>query len=258
MKNEEQRLLECIKVLNSENDEKSAIKNEYKEIQIRGIRKIIGDSMAHSLTEIPQLTHNLEFDASQLLKVRKIIKTNYEEYGLEDININHMILFAVSRVLLKYPNLNANVVDGYYRLYKNVNLGVAVATKRGLLVPVIVNANNLSLNDIAKRTNELAKRANTGRIDPGLLSGGTFTVSNLGNYGITSFTPIINPPETGILGVCKLMNNFEIMEERIVPYKSINLSLTYDHRAIDGAPASLFLQDLGSVLENFGNYLEDL
>ena len=138
------------------------------------------------------------------------------------------------------------------RYFNEVNIGIATDTSRGLMVPTLFNADSLTLDEIAKQSSSLIKAAQAGNIDPSLLSGATFTISNLGSLGIEHFTPVINPPQTGILGVNTITTKIKLdQDENIVPYQSMGLSLTYDHRAIDGAPASRFLKDLREFLENF-------
>jgi pyruvate dehydrogenase E2 component (dihydrolipoamide acetyltransferase) len=128
---------------------------------------------------------------------------------------------------------------------------MAVDTERGLLVPTLFAADTLSLSEISRKAKELATGAQSGHISPDLLTGGTFTISNLGSMGIESFTPIINPPQTGILGVCGIVYRQKKAGDGFVTYPAMGLSLTYDHRAVDGAPASRFLKDLCAALESF-------
>ncbi|MBP0989921.1 MAG: 2-oxo acid dehydrogenase subunit E2 [Oscillospiraceae bacterium] len=229
---------------------------EFEDVKFSGIRKAIAKSMSTSLSTIPQLTHNSSFDASEIQAFRAEIKANGEKLGLANITLNDMILYAVSRVLLNYPNLNANMIEANsIRVFKDVHLGLAVDTERGLMVPTIRYANKKSLNEIANEAKSLAKQCQEGSISPDLLSGATFTVSNLGSLGVESFTPVINPPQTGILGVDNIITRVKEVKGEIKTYPAMGLSLTYDHRAIDGAPASKFLRDVGSALENFFVFL---
>lgn len=224
----------------------------FEDVKVTGVRKAIAKSMTKSLSEIPQLTHTMPFDATALLAYRKLVKENAEELGLANINLNHMIMYAVSRVLPKYKNLNAHWLGDTIRQFADVNLGFACDTPKGLLVPVIAGAQKLSLNEIALATKSLAKKALDGKLSPDEMTGGTFTTSNVGAYGVTSFTPVINPPQTGILGICAIEDKFRVVGGEIKPYKAMALSLTYDHRACDGAPASQFMRELCDLLENFG------
>ena len=135
--------------------------------------------------------------------------------------------------------------------FNHVNLGIAVDTPRGLMVPTVFKAETLSLNDLSKAAKAVTTDAQNGSINPDLLTGGSFTVTNLGAMGIESFTPVINPPQTGILGVDTITTKVKVVNGQLVPYKAMGLSLTFDHRALDGAPAAKFLQALCKNLENF-------
>lgn len=221
----------------------------YEDIVFTGVRKAISKSMSASLANIPQLTHHFSFDASRLLACR----AEYKARGGADITINDMLLYAVSRVLPRYPQLNAHMLDGLtQRRFIDVQLGMAVDTERGLMVPVIHNANRLSLEEIAAVSKRLSKAAREGALLPDDMHGGTFTVSNLGALGVESFTPVINPPEAGILGICNIIERPRTQEGGgIALYPAMGLSLSYDHRAIDGAPASRFVMELCGVLESF-------
>ena len=204
--------------------------------------------MHSSLSEMAQLTLNSSFDATNLLAYRAKLKENGEALGLSKITINDMVLFAVARILPKYPEINANLVGDTFRKYKHANVGMAVDTERGLLVPVIFGAEKLSLSDISAQAKVLAGKAREGKCSPDEMSGGSFTVSNLGSMGVESFTPVINPPQTAILGVCCTTNRLKA-DGKVYP--AMGLSLTFDHRAVDGAPAAKFLKELCTALENF-------
>jgi pyruvate dehydrogenase E2 component (dihydrolipoamide acetyltransferase) len=228
----------------------------YADVAFSGIRKAISKSMTQSLSTIPQLTHNFSFDASEIMALRGKIKDKEEFMGLRDVGIGDMINFAVSRILPKYPSLNAHMLDDFtIRQFGDVNMGFACDTERGLMVPVIKAANRKSLLEISRETKSLAKQAQSGSLSPDRMSGGTFTVSNLGPYGVESFTPVIYPPQTGILGICCTTRRPYEENGRLRLRPAIALSLTYDHRAIDGAPASRFMRELCEALENFTLFL---
>lgn len=229
----------------------ASAEDEYTDVKFSGIRRAISQSMHKSLSTIAQLTHNTSFDASAILTYRKQLKAMGDEYA--GITIGDIILYAVSRTLLNHPDLNANMLDdNNIRLFKHVNLGVAVDTPRGLMVPTIFHADEMSLLEISKAVKELAAQCREGNISPDKLGGGTFTVSNLGNLGVESFTPVINPPQTGILGVCNTVDRVrKSADGGIEIYPAMTLSLTYDHRAVDGSPAARFQKELGDNLENF-------
>ncbi|MDP4133629.1 MAG: dihydrolipoamide acetyltransferase family protein [Bacillota bacterium] len=221
------------------------------EEKLPGIRKAIAKSMHQSLSTMAQLTLNTSFDATEIMNFRAKVKASAEAMGLENITLNDIVLFAVSRILPNHPAMNAHFFDDKMVYFKNVQLGLAVDTQRGLMVPTIANADTLSLNEIAKQAKGLAKEAQGGTIAPDKLKGGSFTVTNLGSLGIESFTPVINPPQTGILGVDTITKKAREVNGEIKMYPSMGLSLTFDHRAVDGAPAAKFLKDLATALENF-------
>jgi pyruvate dehydrogenase E2 component (dihydrolipoamide acetyltransferase) len=223
----------------------------YTDVKLSGVRKAIAKSMHASLSQMAQLTHQSSFDATAILAYRERIKANMEKLGLPNITLNDIVLYAVSRTLKNHPDLNAHFLGDFMRLFSSVNIGMAVDTERGLLVPTVFGADKLSLAEIAAKTKELAAAAQSGKISPDLLSGGTFTVSNLGALGVEMFTPVINPPQTAILGVCNIIYRQKKAGDSFVTYPAMGLSLTYDHRAVDGAPASRFLKDLCTSLEAF-------
>lgn len=227
----------------------------YEDVTFTGIRKAISSAMYHSLSSMAQLTHNFSFDASTILAYRKMLKEGGGDTA--QITIGDMILYAVSHTLLSCPDLNAHMLDDHsIRRFKHVNLGVAVDTPRGLMVPTVFRADEKSLLEISKELKELAEAARSGAINPDLLKDGTFTVSNLGAAGVESFTPVINPPQTGLLGVCTTVDRVrKLPDGSIDVYPSMTLSMTYDHRAIDGAPLSRYVQGLCRNLENFTTLL---
>ena len=221
------------------------------------IRKLIAKSMVQSLSTMAQLTYNLSFDASEILDFRAKHKKARdagltEAIGLPgNITLNDIILYVVSRVVKNHKMCNAHYLDETMRFFNSVNLGLAVDTPRGLMVPTIFNADQLTIGEISAQARAHASACQTGTISPDQLKDGTITVSNLGALGIESFTPVINPPQTCILGVNTLTTAVRDVGGVAVPYPSMNLSLTADHRAIDGAPAARFLKDLKNALENF-------
>lgn len=224
---------------------------EYEDVKLPNIRKVIAKSMHQSLSTMAQLTLNTSFDASKLLALRASLKAGAEKMGLANITLNDMVLFAVSKVLLSHKDLNAHYLDDTMRYFKNVNIGIAVDTPRGLMVPTVLASNKLSLNDLSREAKAVITEAQNGTINPDKLKGASFTVTNLGSLGIESFTPVINPPQTGILGVCGITRRVKEIDGEDVTYPAMGLSLTFDHRALDGAPAAKFLKELCFALENF-------
>ncbi len=232
----------------------------FKDEKMSNIRKVIAKNMMNSLSSMAQLTHTLSFDCTNITAFRKYLKDNAEQLKLPSITINNIIIFAVSRVLKNHKDLNAHLINGdTMRYFEHVNVGIATDTPKGLLVPVLFGADTMTLSEIAVKSKQLSADAASGKLAPELLSGGSFTVSNLGTLGIESFTPVINPPQTGILGVNTLETRVKLGKNgEIIPYTAMGLSLTYDHRALDGAPASKFLKELKEYLENFSlNLLAD-
>ena len=225
----------------------------YKDEKMSNIRKVIAKNMVLSLSTMAQLTHTISFDCTNVMKFRKFLKDNAEVLQLPPITINNIIVYAVSRVLKKHRDLNAHLINGdTMRYFEHVNMGIATDTPRGLLVPTLFGADTMTLSEIAVKSKKLSTDAIEGKIAPELLTGGSFTISNVGTMGIESFTPVVNPPQTGILGVNTLETRVKMGKDgEIVPYTAMALSLSYDHRALDGAPASRFLKDLKDYLENF-------
>ncbi|MBR3844124.1 MAG: 2-oxo acid dehydrogenase subunit E2 [Clostridia bacterium] len=227
---------------------------EFVDEKMPTIRKTIAKQMVNSLATAAQLTHTVSFDATEIMAFRKKVKNNAEAMGLNNITLNDIMLYAVSRVLKNeaHRDLNAHLVNGdTMRYFTNVNLGIAVDTPKGLLVPTLHGANLKSLNQISAEAKKLAKTCQDGAATPDMLQGASFTISNLGSFGIESFTPVINTPQVAILGVGTITTRVREVAGEIKTYPAMSLSLTYDHRAVDGAPASRFLVDLKNALENF-------
>lgn len=225
---------------------------EFEIVKNTGIRRAIAQNMHDSLATMAQLSFTAYFDATELFEYREMVKAQGEKLGYPNISINDMILFAVSRTVLDYPLFNAHFSDKETKIFHRVHLGVATNTERGLMVPTLFNADLKSLNMISREAKELSRACRENTITPDQLSGGTITVTNIGNNNISSFTPVINPPQTSIIGVCS-------PEWRVRPgkngememYRAMGISLTIDHRAVDGAPAAEFLNAFCRRLENF-------
>jgi pyruvate dehydrogenase E2 component (dihydrolipoamide acetyltransferase) len=228
---------------------------EFTEQPLNNIRKLIAKTMYASLQNSAQLTHHMSADVRLLLEARQKIKTNISSgKSFQDITLNDMICWCVIRALKKFPEANSHFLGEYSRIYNKVHLGIAVDTPRGLMVPTVKNADEMDLAILSKELRSVADACKKGNINPELIqsTSATFTVSNLGNYGVEMFTPVINLPQAGILGVCTIINRPANMGNNIfgfVPY--IGLSLTYDHRAIDGGPATLFLKEIKEQIEGF-------
>ena len=225
---------------------------EFETVKMSNMRKLIAKSMYNSLQNTAQLTHMLGADARKLQALRKKAKKALEEGKIDaNITINDFVCFAVIKALQKFPEVNSHCLGDAMRIFKTVNLGCAVDTERGLMVPCVKNSERLSISELSKALKKLADDCKKGSVNPDLLASeaASFTVSNLGGFGVEWFTPIINVPQSAILGV-GTMTLRPIMEDgnvAFVPY--LGLSLTYDHRAIDGGQATRFLKAVATEIE---------
>ncbi len=230
-------------------------KTEFTEQPLSNVRKLIAKAMHASLQNSAQLTHHMSADVRHLLEARQKIKSRVaSNKNQQDITLNDMVCWCVIRALEKFPEANSHFLGETIKTFNKVHLGLAVDTPRGLMVPAVKNAGEMDLVTLSKELKSAADACRKGSINPELIqsTAATFTVSNLGNYGVEMFTPVINLPQAGILGVCTIINRPANMGNNIfgfVPY--IGLSLTYDHRAIDGGPATLFLKEIKEQIENF-------
>lgn len=228
----------------------SAASSASQEDELRphsAMRKVIAKRMLSSHLNIPPVTQNCVADVTALMALREKIKA----MGDVRVTVNDFIVMAVAKTLKEQPHVNASYTDAGLLIKKHINIGVAVALPEGLIVPVIRDADKLALHEISEAAKELQKKAKEGRLLPDDYSGGTFTVSNLGMMGVTAFTPIINEPESAILGVCATEQRLEMDDEgRITKRLKMPLCLTYDHRSIDGAQAAVFSNRVTQLLEN--------
>jgi pyruvate dehydrogenase E2 component (dihydrolipoamide acetyltransferase) len=221
--------------------------------KLSNIRKLIAKAMLNSLQNSAQLTHHLSADARQIMQLRKVIKKAVDEGYPTNITLNDLICFAVIKALKKYPQVNTHFQDDSLKYFKKVHLGIAVDTDRGLMVPVIRNADDFSIQGLSNQMREIATACKNGSVNPDLLSSeaATFTVSNLGNYGVEMFTPVINLPQTAILGVNTIIPRPKELGDGVygfVPH--LGLSLTYNHQALDGGEATRFLKQIATEIEN--------
>jgi pyruvate dehydrogenase E2 component (dihydrolipoamide acetyltransferase) len=215
---------------------------------LTGRRKIIAERMLRSIQQSAQLTLTTEVDAAALVAARARCQARME------VSYNDLLAWIIVQALMQHPALNATLEGDRLRHHKAIHLGLAVAVEDGLLVPVLRDADQLTLAQIAAQSRALIERARSGAAAPGELSGSTFSLTNLGAYDIDAFTPILNPPEVGILGVGRI-------REAIVPRNGqpalghlMVLSLTFDHRAVDGTPAAAFLQAIKRLVESPATY----
>ena len=222
-------------------------------VELPNIRKLIAKAMHQSLQNSAQLTHHLSADARNILAIRQKVKKAQQEGFEHNLTLNDMICYAVVKTLKGYPNANAHFLGENMRIFNKVHLGLAVDTERGLMVPVVKNADDLSISGLSSQMKALAESCRSGNIDPDLLSpeAASFTVSNLGNYGVEMFTPVINLPQVAILGVNTILPRPKDLGNGVygfVPH--LGLSLTYDHQALDGGEATRFLKDIAIAIEN--------
>ena len=226
---------------------------DYEDKKLSNMRKLIAKAMHTSLQNSAQLTHHLGADARNIQNLRKKAKAAFEAGTLSaNLTINDFVCFAVVKALKKFPNVNSHFLGDSMRLFNKVHLGLAVDTERGLMVPAVRNADDLSIIGLSNQLKEVANACKKGAIDPELLAAesATFTVSNLGNYGVEIFTPVINLPQSAILGVNTIVPRPKDLGDGVygfVPY--IGLSLTYDHRALDGGEATRFLKQIAIEIE---------
>ncbi|MFA6815693.1 MAG: dihydrolipoamide acetyltransferase family protein [Lentisphaeria bacterium] len=217
------------------------------------IRKIIAGRLHDSLAGMAQYTLNTEADVSGLLALRKKIKAAREKnIEVANANIGDMIMYSVIKALEKHPELNGHFEKDVIKLHSALNVGFACDTPKGLMVPVVHHCEKISLGDMSNKVKAMAKDANSGKLAPDYLTGCTFTVSNLGAMGVTTFTPVVNSPELAILGVGKtLLRPVRTKTGEIVYKDYMQFSLTLNHMIIDGAPGARFLQTFVNIVENF-------
>ncbi len=209
-----------------------------------GMRQMIAERMTQSLQTMAQVTIQAEVDATELVRLREQLKAEF------DLTYTDLLIKAVAKALKAHPLLNATLVGDDIHLLEEVHIGMAVALEDGLLVPVVRDADKKSLHEIAQETRRLAQGAREGTLTVDEVTGSTFTITNLGAYGVDGFTPIINPPEVAILGVGRIVDKPAIHEGQIVRRSMMVLSLTIDHRIVDGAPGAEFLRTVREILES--------
>ena len=219
---------------------------------LTNMRKLIAKAMHASLQNSAQLTHHLSADARRILELRKKVKKAVDNGYPTNITLNDMVCMAVIKALKKFPQVNSHFLGDSTRVFSKVHLGLAVDTDRGLMVPTVKNADDLSIQGLANQLKEVANACKKGSIDPDLLSSeaASFTVSNLGNYGVEIFTPVINLPQVAILGVNTIVPRPKDIGGGVYAFvPHIGLSLTYDHRALDGGEATRFVKEVANEIE---------
>lgn len=214
-------------------------------IPIAGVRRIIFDNMSRSLQQSAQLTLHTEADARALISLRETMGKSGE-----GVSYNSILLKIIAATLRSHPRINASVEGGTIKVWKQVHVGVAMETGGALVVPVVRNPDLKTIRQIDSDIQELIAKARENRLSPDDLANGTFTLSNLGFADIDFFTPIIRPPESAILGIGRIIKKAVVENDRVAPAPMISLSLTFDHRIIDGAPAARFLKTMKDTVEN--------
>ena len=229
----------------------AAEETAFEDVKFGPVRKATAKSMTKSLSTMAQLTQQYSFDASQIQAYRAMLKPMDAPMG--KISLNDMVMFAVAKTIKSCPDLNANMVeDNVIRHFSHVNLGFACDTPRGLLVPTIFHADEMSLLELSMEAKRIAAAARDGSLSPDEMTGATFTVTNIGSFGCEAFTPVVNPPQIGILGVCNIQTKIKSAKDGMIEtYPAMGLSLTFDHRALDGAPAARYMSELCKSLESF-------
>lgn len=242
------------KIIASDVRQKSSITlaDDFSDKKVSNIRKIIAANMYESLANTAQLTLHTSADARKMLAARQTVKSRMSDGYAYNITINDMVSFATIRALIANPEINIHFMGDSIRTFSNVHLGFAVDTPRGLMVPTVQAANHLTIEGLSANMKELAETCQRGSIDPEMLKGATFTLTNLGGFGIEMFTPVLNPPQAGILGINTITHQPTQLEGGIFGFiPKIGLSLTFDHQALDGAPAARFLQSVVKEIESF-------
>ena len=229
--------------------ETPALQQPAEVIAMDGIRGIIAERMTLSVQTNASVTLHTEVDATGFVELRGMLNDKLQAREVS-ITYTDLLVKAVANALGDHPRLNATLTDEGIHLLSEINIGVAVALEDGLVVPVVRNADKERLSEISGQVKDFAERARSNQLTPGELQGGTFTITNLGNFGIDAFTPIINPPESAILGVGRILKKPVVHDDEIVIRSMLTLSLTFDHRVVDGAPAAQFLQTVSGYIQD--------
>ena len=223
--------------------------NDEAPVKVNPLRRSIAANMSNSWHTSPRVTYTRPVDVTAMKDLRAKLKDGLKEQGIK-LTYNHILMKVVAKALTEFPDINASFADNMLTRHKHVNMGLAVAKGDGLIVPNVKSCDTKSLAEIAKETEALIEATRTGKLGMEDMTGGTFTISSLGPYGITSFSPIINQPELAILGVCDMVDTPVVRDGQIVIRPMMNLSLTADHRVVDGVMASKFLKRIAELLEN--------
>jgi len=224
-------------------------KEALETIPIKGIRRAIYDNMYMSLSQTAQLTLHTEACGGALIDLRDGLNKGLGKGGIK-VSYNAILVKIVATALRLYPKINASVEGNEIRVWQQIHIGVAMESEDALVVPVIRNPDLKSINEINRNLHELIIKTRENRLVPDDLGNGTFTISNLGFADIDYFTPILRPPESALLGVGRIVEKPVIKDGQIIPEARVGLSLTFDHRIIDGAPAARFLKTVKEIIED--------
>jgi pyruvate dehydrogenase E2 component (dihydrolipoamide acetyltransferase) len=219
-------------------------------IPFAGMRKSVADNMYASLQNTAQLSAFTEADVTEMVQFLSLVREEYKKDDAVRISYNDIIILATSRVLKRFPIMNSTLVGDEILLHDSVNMGIAVALPEGLIVPVLHEADKKGLLQIAREARELARKARENALNVDDVTGGTFTISNVSMFEVDGFTPILKPPETGILGIGRIKEKPAIYKGEICIRSMMYLSLTFDHRVVDGAPANAFLETVARYLQH--------
>jgi pyruvate dehydrogenase E2 component (dihydrolipoamide acetyltransferase) len=226
-----------------------AVPELVRSIPFTGMRKSIADNMHASLVNTAQLTAFTEVDVTETVQFRERVRMEYKNDETVNVSLNDIFILATSKALKRFPIMNSTLLEEEIIVHDSVHMGIAVALPDGLIVPVLKDADKKGLLQIAKDSRELIRKARKGSASIDDVSGGTFTVTNLSMFSVDGITPILRPPETGILGFCRVKQKPAVYNDEIAIRSVMTICLTFDHRVVDGAPASEFLQTVARYLE---------
>ncbi|WP_319581894.1 dihydrolipoamide acetyltransferase family protein [uncultured Pseudodesulfovibrio sp.] len=245
---------DILRAMNPAADQPAAAPQAAKDtiVPMDGVRKLIADNMHASLQGAAQLTVFVELDVTAMVELRQQLLERNKRDKEYRLSYNDIISYAVCRALKRHPIMNSTLQEDGIHLHEHVNLGIAVSIDNGLIVPNVKEADTYGLEGLKAQVRDVAGRARKGGLNMDEISGGTFTISNVSMLGVDGFTPILNPPETGILGVGRVIEKPAVHKGEIAIRQMMTLSLTFNHMTTDGAPAMAFLRELGDMLENPG------
>jgi len=233
-------------VLKAAEELKARFEEQVEVIPLSGVRKVVAERMAYSFRTAPHAILIVEVDMSEAVKLRK----DFEKMKNVQLSYNAVFVKAVAMALREYPILNSTLEENQIKILKNINVGVAVATERGLIVPVIHDVDEKSLADLSTTIAQLVEKTRLDTLSRSDVTGGTFTITNLGMFGIDAFIAIINPKQAAILAIGRIADKAKVVDGQILIQPTVTLSLSFDHRIFDGAPAAQFLNRIKEILEN--------